>query len=369
MINNLITVTWYCGENEHLPSIFTVCLLFLSRIEAFSPIVFLFLLQSFRPMRLYNTVKQNTGKKKKMLETQTIMVKSPDLMAYSVALHSFVSHEFVPFSCSTPTSTNTGPALKKDTIQRTKMTPRTRPLVTSTFALRGKQIAKYLSTLRAVMFRIVEYVQHSLTNWKSLQSTLPKFQGRYLQILYKSRGMQRKISKSEKAMLDRYKLVVVRMSLYLVTTKIVMRFPVTPTKKKSAQVTVTPVSTGTGKMLAGCSNPQYVAFSSQLQLKEQLDRFVQVGMLRDHGASRFSCERELGEDSLPTDSPSCCAQGCPTFTIELTQPVPQDANYDSFWRSDLPNYGLKSPKCLQNNQYNTPSKNVLLHVYCFKNVF
>ncbi len=58
--------------------------------------------------------------------------------------------------------------------------------------LRGKQIAKYLSTLRAVMFRIVEYVQHSLTNWKSLQSTLPKFQGRYLQILYKSRGMQRK---------------------------------------------------------------------------------------------------------------------------------------------------------------------------------
>lgn len=115
-------------------------------------------------MRLYKTVKQNTGKKKKMLETQTIMVKSPDLMAYSVALHSLVSHEFVPFSCSTPTSTNTGPALKKDTIQRIKMTPRTRPLVTTTFALRGKQIAKYLSTLRAVMFRMVEYVQHSLTN-------------------------------------------------------------------------------------------------------------------------------------------------------------------------------------------------------------
>ncbi|KAL0200679.1 hypothetical protein M9458_003866, partial [Cirrhinus mrigala] len=88
-------------------------------------------------------------------------------------------------------------------------------------------------------------------------------------------GMQRKMSKSEKAMLERYKLVVVRMSLYLVTTKMVMRFPVTPTKKKSTQVTVTPVSTGMGKMLTGCSNPQYVALSSQLQLKEQLDRFVQ----------------------------------------------------------------------------------------------
>lgn len=151
------------------------------------------------------------------------------------------------------------------------------------------------------------------------------------------------MSKSEKAMLDRYKLVVVRMSLYLVTTKMVMRFPVTPTKKKSTQVTVTPVSTGMGKMLTGCSNPQYVAFSSQLQLKEQLDWFVQVGMLRDHGASRFSCERELGEDSLPTDSPSCCAQGCPAFTIELIQPVPQDANNGSFGRSDLPNYVLKPP--------------------------
>ncbi|KAL1280333.1 hypothetical protein QQF64_014933 [Cirrhinus molitorella] len=116
-------------------------------------------------------------------------------------------------------------------------------------------------------------------------------------------------------MLDRYKLVVVRMSLYLVTTNMVMRFPVTPTKKKSTQVTVTPVSTGMGKMLTGCSNPQNVALSSQLQLKEQLDRFVQLGMLRDHGASRISCERELGEDGLPTDSPSRCAQGCPTLTM------------------------------------------------------
>lgn len=144
---------------------------------------------------------------------------------------------------------------------------------------------------------------------------LPKFQGRYFQILYKSRGMQRKMSKSEKAMLDRYRFVVVRMSLYFVTTKMVIRFPVTPTKKKRTQVTVTPVSTGMGKMLTGCSTPQYVALSSQLQLKEQLDRFVQAGMLRDHGASRFSSERELGEDSLPNDSPSCCAQCCPTLII------------------------------------------------------
>ncbi len=121
-----------------------------------------------------------------------------------------------------------------------QMTPRTRPLVTTTFALRGKQIAKYLSTLRAVMFRIVEYVQHSLTNWKSLQSTLPKFQGRYLQILYKSRGMQRKMSKSEKAMLDRYKLVVVRMSLYLVPPQYCHEISPSHLQKKNAQVTVTP---------------------------------------------------------------------------------------------------------------------------------
>jgi len=128
---------------------------------------------------------------------------------------------------------------------------------------------------------------------------LPKFQGRYFQSLYKSRGMQRKMSKSEKAMLDRYRLVVVRISLYLVTTKMVIRFPVTPTKKKRAQVTVTPVSTGMGKMVTGGSKPQYVELSSQLQLKEQLDRFVQPGMLRDHGASRTSSERELGQDRLP----------------------------------------------------------------------
>lgn len=114
-------------------------------------------------------------------------------------------------------------------------------------------------------------------------------------------------------MLDRYKLVVVRMSLYLVTTKIVMRFPVTPTKKKSAQVTVTPVSTGTGKMLTECSNPQYVAFSSQLQLKEQLDRFVQVGILRDHGASRFSLlERARGGQS-PHRLPIVLRSGLPNI--------------------------------------------------------
>lgn len=176
--------------------------------------------------------------------------------------------------------------------------------------------------------------------------------------------MQRKMSKSEKAMLDRYRLVVVLMSLYLVTTKMVIRLPVTPTKKKSTQVTVTPVSTGMGKMLTGCSIPQYVALSSQLQLKEQLDRFVQVGMLRDHGVSRWSSERELGEDSLLSDSPSCCAQGCPTFIISLLQPVQQQGeNYESFGGSLL--IGSFSERC-----QNTYNKSALTYVtlHYFRNL-
>lgn len=144
--------------DRNLPNIFTVCLLFLSRLDMFG------LLQSLRPIRLYKIVRQNTGKKKKMLDTHTIMVKSPDRIAYLVAVHSLVIHALVPFSCSTPTRTNTGPALNNDTTQRIRIIPRTRPLVTTTLALKGKQIAKYLSTLRAVMFRMVEYVQPSLTN-------------------------------------------------------------------------------------------------------------------------------------------------------------------------------------------------------------
>lgn len=158
---------------------------------------------SLRPIRLYKIVRQNTGKKKKMLDTHTIMVKSPDCIAYLVAVHSLVVQIFVSSSCSTPTRINTGPALKNDTTQRIRMTPRTRPLVTTTLALRGKQIAKYLSTLRAVMFRMVEYVHPSLTNWNNLHKRSPKYQGRCLQTLYKSKGIQRNIRRSDSAMLER----------------------------------------------------------------------------------------------------------------------------------------------------------------------
>lgn len=128
------------------------------------PTGFSFLLHSLLPMRLYSTVKQSTGRKKNTLETHTIIVSSPERMAYSVALHSLVSQGLVPFSCSTPTRMNMGPALHRATVQRSIITPFTRPRVTMTFALKGKQIAKYLSTLSAVMLRMVEYVQLSLTN-------------------------------------------------------------------------------------------------------------------------------------------------------------------------------------------------------------
>lgn len=72
------------------------------------------------------------------------------------------------------------------------------------------------------------------------------------------------------------------MSLYLVTTKMVNRFPAIPTRNRKEHVTVMPVSIGTGKRWTGYSKSSAVALLSitssahKLMLNGQLDPFVQL---------------------------------------------------------------------------------------------
>lgn len=72
------------------------------------------------------------------------------------------------------------------------------------------------------------------------------------------------------------------MSLYLATIKMVIKFPATPTRNKQEHIIEIPVRIGTGKLFTGCSPLQKVALSSQLQLNEQLEPFVQVCMVVRH---------------------------------------------------------------------------------------